>query len=205
MNSANNNSEPAGVKKKGRLKGIVFRVLTVLLIMTVSGGLFFWGQQPEIVAELKGYGFAGAFLISLVGNGTILLPGVVLPILSTLGAMMYSVDGVISPVIVGLVGGLGAAIGEVVGYVVGRMGRGIVRDDRMYLKRVGWLEKWGVLAIFVVSMAPLLFDLVGIAAGILRYPFWKFFFACWTGRTILYVTVIVLAALGWEAVLDFFG
>jgi membrane protein YqaA with SNARE-associated domain len=52
---------------------------------------------------------------------------------------------------------------------------------------------------------PFFFDLAGIAAGALRFPLWKFILACWLGRTILYVGFVVLAALGWEAVLPHLG
>jgi len=34
---------------------------------------------------------------------------------------------------------------------------------------------------------------------------WKFFLACWLGRTILYLVVAWGGALGWEVVLRFLG
>jgi membrane protein YqaA with SNARE-associated domain len=44
-----------------------------------------------------------------------------------------------------------------------------------------------------------------MAAGVLRFPLWKFVLFCWLGRTLLYVSFIVLAALGWHVVLPYFG
>jgi len=49
------------------------------------------------------------------------------------------------------------------------------------------------------------FDVVAIAAGALRIPLWQFVLAFWLGRTILYVSVLVLVALGWDAVVPYLG
>jgi membrane protein DedA with SNARE-associated domain len=81
----------------------------------------------------------------------------------------------------------------------------VVEKIKLYNRLVEWLKRWGMLAIFVLSLVPFFFDLAGIAAGALRFPLWKFILACWLGRTILYVGFVVLAALGWEAVLPYLG
>ena len=178
-------------------------LLILLVVIAIVVVLFLLGRDPERIAALGNYGYLGAFLISLIGNGTILLPAVVLPLLSGLGAFFYPVKGIMGPVIVGLAGGAGAAIGEIVGYMAGYSGRGIVERSKLYRRLVGWVQRWGSLAVFVFALVPLFFDLVGLAAGILRFPLWKFVLVCWLGRTILYVVFIVLAALGWGAVLPY--
>jgi len=199
------NNMPGRVGRRQRLRKRIIPLLTLLLVIAISLVLFFYGRKPEIVAELKSYGYLGAFLISLIGNGTVLLPGIVLPILSGLGVVLYQAGGLVSPVIVGLVGGAGAAIGEIVGYMAGYGGRGIVENNKLYQRLVGWVRRWGAIAIFIFALVPLFFDLVGLAAGALRFPLWKFVLICWLGRTILYVVFVVLAALGWEAILPYFG
>ena len=191
--------------RKERIRKKIVPLLTLLLVIIISVGLFFYGRDPEIVAKLESYGYLGAFLISLIGNATILLPGIVLPILSGLGIVLYPVAGLVGPVVVGLAGGAGAAIGEIVGYMVGFSGRGIVENNKLYERLVGWVRRWGTLAIFIFTLVPLFFDLVGLAAGVLRFPLWKFVLICWLGRTLLYVVFVALAALGWEAVLPYFG
>ncbi len=180
-------------------------LLTLLLVIAISVGLFLCGRNPEIVAELKSYGYLGAFLISLIGNASILLPGIVLPILSGFGIVLYPAAGLVGPVMVGLAGGAGAAIGEIVGYMAGYSGRGIVENNKLYERLVGWVSRWGVLAIFIFALVPLFFDLVGLAAGVLRFPLWKFILVCWLGRTLLYVGFVVLVALGWDVVLPYLG
>jgi membrane protein DedA with SNARE-associated domain len=191
------------IKPNGKKK--IIPILTLLVIIAISVTLFFYGRHPEVVARLKDYGYLGAFLISLIGNATILLPGIVLPILSGLGIVFYPVTGLVGPVMVGVVGAAGAAIGEMVGYMVGYSGRGIVENNQLYDRLVNQVRRWGSLAIFILSLVPFFFDLVGIAAGVLRFPLWKFVLMCWLGRTILYTVFVVAAALGWEAALPYFG
>ena len=195
----------SGVGKRERIKKRIIPLLTLLLIIAISVSLFFYGRNPERVSELEKYRYLGAFLISLIGNASILLPGIVLPILSGLGAVFYPVTGLIGPIIIGLVGAAGATIGEIVGYMAGYSGRGLVERVKLYNRLVEWLRRWGAIAIFIFALVPLFFDLVGIAAGALRFPLGKFVLICWLGRTILYVVFVVLAALGWEAVLPHLG
>ena len=188
-----------------RRKRLIVPLLTLLFIIVISVGLFFYGRNPETLARLRNYGYLGAFLISLVLNASILLPGIVLPILSGLGIFFYSTTGILGPIAVGLAGGAGAAIGEIVGYMAGFSGRGIVENRKLYERLTGWVKRWGSIAIFIFSLVPLFFDLVGLAAGVLRFPLWKFILICWLGRTVLYVIFLVLAALGWKALLPYFG
>jgi len=206
MSKTTDKAKIKGTRGWERLKRSAIPVLTIILVIVITVGIYLvYGRHPEKLAELKNYAYSGAFLISLVGNATVILPGAVLPILSAIGIFLYPGTGPIGPIIVGLAGGAGAGIGEITGYLVGYSGRGIAEKAKIYNRLVGWVKRWGALAIFVFSVVPFVFDLVGIAAGVLRIPFWKFLLACWLGRTLLYVGVVLAAAWGWEAVLPYFG
>ena len=127
-------------------------------------------------------------------------------ILASLAAALYQDAGLIGIVGVGLAGGAGAAIGETTGYMVGYSGRGIAQRSRLYARLVAWVGRWGAKAIFVFSLVPFFpFDLAGVAAGILRMPYWKFILVCWLGRTIMFFGVALAGAVGVEAVLGFPG
>ncbi|GAI57353.1 unnamed protein product [marine sediment metagenome] len=126
MSNIISNNKQVEVEKRRGLKKQFIPLLILLLVIAISVGIFFYGRSPERVAELKNYGYLGAFLISLIGNAGVILAAPVLPILSAIGVVLYPVTGLVGPVIVGLVGGVGAGIGEMVGYVVGYSGRGVV-------------------------------------------------------------------------------
>jgi len=192
-------------KRKGWLRRTLVPILTVIFVIAVIVSLHLvYGRHPEKLVELKNYVYWGAFLISLIGNATIILPGAVLVILTNMGIVLYPITGPFGPVMVGLAGGVGAAIGEMTGYMVGYSGRGVVENSKLYLRLVAWVRRWGILTIFILSVVPFFFDLVGIVAGALRFPLWKFVLVCWLGRTILYVVAVLLGAWGWETVLPYF-
>ncbi len=192
--------------KKNWLKRNYISLLTLLIIIAISVSLFLYGRNPERVAQLQNYGYLGAFLISLIGNATVLLPGIVLPLLSGLGIIFYPTAGLVGPIFVGLAGGIAAAIGETTGYMVGYSGRRIAERSKMYIRVENRMRRWGAVTIFILSLVPFFFDLVGIAAGALRFPWWKFFLLCLLGRTILYVGFVSLAAIwGWEAAIPYLG
>ncbi len=206
MSNIISHNQQARAKKVGRLRKNFIPLLTLLLVIAITVGIYLvFGRHPERLAELKNYAYWGAFLISLIGNATVILPGAVLPILSAIGIVLYPVTGPVGPIFVGLVGGIAAAIGETTGYMVGYSGRGIAERSKMYIRVERWMRRWGAVTIFILSLVPFFFDLVGIAAGILRFPLWKFILVCWLGRTILYVSIVLAAAWCWETILPYFG
>jgi membrane protein YqaA with SNARE-associated domain len=166
----------------------------LLAIAIMVGIVCFYFQNKDIFRELRAYGYLGAFVISIILNASILLPVSNMAIIMTLGATLPS------PVIVGVVGGIGAAIGEMTGYIAGRSSRGLLAKSSVYNRVEGWVKRWGWIAVFILSVFPFVFDIVGIIAGALRMPLWKYFVACWLGRTISYVFMAYMASLGFKAI-----
>jgi len=189
-----------GEMRGGWVRNRLLPILGLLLVIgIVVGVFFFYRSYPERVEALEGYGYLGVFLISVLLNATIVLPAGNFLVLATMGAILPSAT------LVGLAGGIGAAIGELTGYAAGYSGQAIVSRQRVYTRLKGWVERWGMLTIFILSVVPLVFDLAGIAAGVIRFPLWKFFIACWLGRTILYLVIAWGGAMGWEALLNWLG
>ncbi len=197
MSNMTNIDKQVKVEKRAGLKKKVIPLLTLLLVIAITVTLFlFFPRDPAKVEEFQNYGYLGAFLISLVSNATIILPMPGFLLIFALGATF-------NPILVGLAGATGGTMGEMTCYMLGYSGRGVVQNRRLYDKSVQWLKKWGVLTIFVFAATPLPFDVMGMVAGLLRYPFWKFFLACWFGKTLKYVGIALAGALGWEIVLRY--
>jgi membrane protein YqaA with SNARE-associated domain len=192
MNSIIDHGEPNGTGAESWLKKWLVPLATLLLVIAVTVVLFIYRDN---VADLEEYGYLGAFLISLVSNGTIILPMPGILLLFALGASF-------NPLLVGLASGLGGAFGEMTGYLAGFSGRGVMQDNRAYNNAVGWLRRWGMAVIFVFTVTPLPVDLVGIAAGALRYPVWKFLLVCFLGKAILYSGMAYAGAWGWDWVIN---
>jgi len=163
-----------------------WRVVALLFALTISVLIFLYRDR---VAEFASYGYLGLFLVSVVGNATILLP---VPSL----AATFVAGGILNPLLVGVVSGAGMAIGELSGYLAGYGGSAIiaVEDQGRYQRLESWMRRYGALTIFVLSVIPNpLFDLAGIAAGALHYPVWRFLLVCFLGKT---VKGLVLAFAG---------
>ena len=186
-----NGSQPDSWLKRWVLPiaGLAFIVALVVFI-TINA---------EEIKDLQQYGYLGVFLISVLLNATLVLPAGNFIILAALGGTLGS------PLLVGVFGGLGAAIGESTVYLAGFSGRAIIHKQSLYKRMEKWLKKWGSWVIFGMAAAPLFFDLMGIAAGVLRFPYWRFFVATWLGRTVLYVIIAYAGAMGWDTLIDFFN
>jgi membrane protein YqaA with SNARE-associated domain len=192
MNDTNDQGKTGGVESESWIKRWLFPLVMLLVVVAITAVLFVYRDN---VSQLEEYGYLGAFLINLVANATIILP---MP-----GQLLtFALGASFNPLLVGLASGFGGAIGEITGYIAGASGRGVIHDNRTYLTAVGWLRKWGVLVIFLFTVTPLPVDLVGIAAGALRYPVWKFLLVCFLGKAILYTGMAYAGAWGWEWIIN---
>ncbi len=89
------------------------------------------------------------------------------------------------PVLVALAATTGGALGETTGYYAGYLGKKIAQVENMpgYQRLVGWMKRHGMLAIFLMSLQPILpFDVAGLVAGAAKMPLWQFLLPCWAGR-----------------------
>ena len=166
-----------------------FQIIIFVLILALSVGLFFLARSYLDMEQLLRYGYLGIFLISLCCV-TIMIP---LP----WEAVVIAAGSTLNPLWVGIVASIGSTIGELSSYAVGYLGRKIIIGDysERYGKAESWLKKYGSFAVFFFALVPILiFDLLGIIAGSLRFPLWKFILACWAGRLI---RCLIEAYLGW--------
>src|SRR3970040_2577240 len=89
----------------------------ISLLMTVFAIAFFYFGADT--SNLLSWGYAGVFLINLVGSASILLPSPAVASVFGAGALLDDVLGVPAFIWVGLIAGFGESIGEVSGYAGG--------------------------------------------------------------------------------------
>lgn len=172
-----------GRKEMGAL---VVALLFILLVYNIN-------PSEWIKENMETLGYGGVFLLMFLSSATIVLPVPGLAGVVVAGAFL-------NPILVGVFGGLGSALGEITGYVAGWGGKVVVEKGkrRMYNRIKGWMRRNGFLTIFLSAAFPNpFFDIAGVAAGALDYPFWKFLLACSLGK-ILKCTI--LAYLGYALV-----
>ncbi|MFH1294492.1 MAG: VTT domain-containing protein [Candidatus Aenigmatarchaeota archaeon] len=155
-----------------------------------------WSQEI-----LGAWGYLGVFIVSFIGNATIMLP---LPSILA----VFLAGAFLNPWVVGLTAGLGAAIGELTGYLIGRGGRKVAeKKQHKWLKRTKHLiKKRGIFPVLVVFAAtPLPDDAAGIVAGLLNYDWRKFLLASFIGKSVMNICVAWAGFYGSAWVLGYFG
>jgi membrane protein DedA with SNARE-associated domain len=191
-------TEPSPIKsdnttKWDRFKKIILPLsglIIAIAIIIVVGYVYF--KYPDFFKQenIEKLGYLGVFVVGIILNATVIIPVSNMTVIFAMGAALSM------PWAVGLIGGVAAGIGEMTGYIAGRSGRGLLARNKIYVRVEGWVKRWGWIAIFLLSIVPFAFDVVGIIAGALRMPVWKFMLATWAGRTIIYVTVAYLGHMG---------
>ena len=173
---------------------LYLRILVILIILGVTASIFIFRDR---VSNLAGYGYLGAFLISLLSSATIILP---IPGL----ALIFALGAAYDPFLVGLAAGAGSTLGEITGYMAGYSGQIVLKNNKTYLRMERWMKRRGSIVIFVLAFVPNpLFDLAGAAAGALRYPIWKFLLVCFLGKTPKSILVAFAGAWTLDWVLEF--
>ena len=143
--------------------------------------LYFTGQ---LKAENAGY--AGVFLINLVGSASIVVP--VPGLAAACGAAAPSVSLIIP--VLALAGAGGSTIGEVTGYLAGYGGQSFIQKSRYYDTVQRWVMRRGAIALFVLAAVPTpFFDIAGIASGSLGYPLRRFLLWVFLGKIIKFVLI----------------
>ena len=162
-------------------------ILGIVLVVLVSVGIFLYRDR---LAELGALGYPGVFVVAMVWNSTVLVP---IPSFWT----YFFFGQMFQPVLVGLAGGAGAAVGELTSYLAGVSGRIILEEKRLkfYARVENWIKKWGFIVVFGFNLVPVFpFDLVGIACGASRFKLWKFYLACFLGRSLAYGFIAYLGS-----------
>ncbi|HEY4720984.1 MAG TPA: VTT domain-containing protein [Anaerolineae bacterium] len=155
------------------------RLLMLLLAVGISIALIvLTSQYREQIQNLGQAGLLGLFVISIIGNATLIIPAPVFVVACAAGLAF-------GPIPVGIIAGTGAAIGELTGYLAGYGGQAILPQGRFYNWLRGFMQRHGMLTIFLLGAIPNpIFDVGGLIAGIIRMPVWKYLLAAAVGKSI---------------------
>ena len=149
-----------------------------LLLLVILAMLSVWFLRDLIPDAKTSVGYPGILLLNFLAAFSFVVP---IPAIAAVcgGGLL------LNPVAVALVAGTGEALGELSGYALGYGGRSVVENRRVYTMVRRWMEKRGTLLLFLASVIPNpAFDLLGIAAGSLRFPLRRFLLAVWAGKVL---------------------
>ena len=129
-------------------------------------------QQYDILAYFI------VLAVTFISSCTILFPAPGMAFVMAAASMW-------NPIPVAIMAAIGGSLGELTAYYAGYLGKKIIINEQMnaYRWAKSWMDRYGIWAVFLFALIPmLLFDLVGLIAGALRLPVWKFTLACLAGR-----------------------
>ena len=183
-------SKPENLMRVGILTVVIIGIVAALLLRDYFG-----------TAQV-GYGVVA--LSALVASAGLVIP---VPALATACATAIYLN----PFLVGLIAGTAESAGELSGYYLGYTGRQVLAKNRFYQRLELWMRpdgmrRQGWLLLFVVSLMPNpIFDIVGIAAGALRYPIRGFMAVVWVGKVLKFLIFAYACVAGADWLTGAFG
>lgn len=166
------------LKKHSRILGLIVAILISILAFIYRDSFM----------KLQSYGYFGLFILSILGNATIVLPT---PVILT----AFIGGAIFNPFIVTVVVASGASIGELTGYLAGYGGTKIIEKNVKLQKVKKWMDRYGLWTLFVLAAIPNpFFDLAGIIAGATKIPVHKYLIIVWLGKLIKFGIFAYLGA-----------
>jgi membrane protein YqaA with SNARE-associated domain len=170
--------EPAPIED-ARARRSTLQVVATLGVLGAMSGLFLF--VPIDYEAIGNWGYLGVFVVVFVATASFILPIPYLLIVARAGIFL-------DPWLVAGVAGVAAALGELTGYLVGMSGRELIAKGKWFEKADHWMRSYGFWCVTFFSFIPNpFFDAIGFAAGVLRYPVWRFALACFIGKALKFL------------------
>ena len=178
------------------IRRIEYLVLAAALLLVVAFWITFFVFNIDL-NRLDTYGYIGLFLVSLISAASIVLPMPGAAAITGAGALLDPILGIPVPLLVGVVAGVAESLGELTGFAAGYGGSALFAERPVYARVKAWMERRGMLTLFLLSCFPNpLVDVAGVAAGATRMRLSHFVAAVLPGK---FVKNVYLSAGGLAA------
>lgn len=182
--------------------GIIGFIATILMAIAII-------YYRDELNSLQHYGYIGAFIISVLGGATIIIPVPMLAVVFALGSAMSSLW---TAALLALSAALGELVGALTIYMTGQgAGRVLVdskhgKIQRAYERMLGLMERRGPIVLFIVaSVINPFFYPAALAAGALRFGLKKYIFIVLAGKIIKCMTVVYAGYFGLKSLFQAIG
>ena len=186
------------VQRRRSARDYVLLLVSIVLSVAFCALVVIYWQEFVRFAR---YGYIGVFIVSFLADVTLFVPVPYMFVVFTLG-------GVLNPILVGLIAGAGEAIGSMVVYMTGlSSARAFHALDHHVMDRFRvWIKTRGALSVFVMSaiLNPLFYPFTAIA-GMMHFGWWRFFLLCLAGKCLKDVLLAVAGYYGVKTLIELFG
>lgn len=198
-----NAAEEKAAGKKSTRWAYTLGIIGIILTLLMAAAIVVFDEQ---VRGMQQYGYIGAFLISILGGATIIIPVPMLAIVFALGGVMPY------PWLVAISAALGELVGALTIYMTGHgAGRAISsskygRIQKAYDRMLDLMERRGALTLFVVtSIVNPFFYPAAFACGALRFGLKKYIAIVLVGKLIKCMTVVYAGYWGLKGIFRALG
>jgi len=181
---------------------LVYLVLSILIPDFVSpiGVAYNWFLDVSLLL-----GYIGAFIISVIGNATILFPFPYVGVAFILGGLKEEATMVFvfDPWLIGVISGLGAMIGEMTGYLIGYGGRKLIGEGQTsaFKRYVDSHPRVTPFVVWLLAATPIPDDVLIVPLGAARYSWCRVALAQLVGKSMFLMGIAWSGRIG----LDFVG
>ncbi len=174
------------ITREQRIRAIVMLVIAIAISVAV---IALSTRFRDALMAFGQLGLVGLFILSVIGNATVLLPAPVFVVACAAGPLY-------GPLATGIVAGAGSAIGEMTGYMAGYGGTAVLPQGALYQRLHKLMRRYGPLVIFALAVLPNpLFDVGGLIAGALKMRPLTFLVATALGKSIR-LGMVAFACMG---------
>jgi len=185
---------------------LVYLVLSIIIPDLVSpfGVVYNWLLDVSLLL-----GYIGGFIISLIGNATILFPFPYVGVAFILGGLREELTllFIFDPWLIGLISGLGAMIGEMTGYFIGFYGGRMIDEGQTsaFKSYVDSHPRATPLVVWFLAATPIPDDVLVVPLGAARYSWWKVALAQLIGKSMFLMTIAWSGRIGLDIVGSLLG
>ena len=210
MDTTNESQE---TKRHWPKREIILGTVSIVVIIGLCVAAVYYKDDLMNIVNMAGYSILGLFIIAFLGSGLPSATAVPLPfwlLVLTLPSVLASRWGILAPVWIALVTALGISLGQLLTFMVGYGGRSLSQkltakfNNRFYKRAMGWAQRHGSWAVFVMSAVfnPIHLPMT-IAIAALRYPPQKFVFFCFLGALVKSLFVAFCGYFGLGSIIGF--
>ena len=196
-------------------KGIILGVLTVVVTVAICAAVIYYKDALIDVVHIEQYGLLGVFVFAFIAGSVVNFVATPFPywlLVFTVPSLLAPSWGAVAPLWVGMLSALGASLGQLLTFMVGYSGSRLYHkftvniDNRFYNRCIGWAQRHGSWAIFLMSAMfnPIHLPMT-IAIAALRYPPLKFFVFSLLGNLVKSLFIAYCGYFGLTSLFNLFG